>query len=788
MHVITRSGKIEKVSFDAIRDRINELSNGLSIDTHKLVLKKIFPGLKDMMQTHEIDEYSEQQISNMFTEHPDFEILAVRIAVSNLHKQTPSTFKQSVELLKDDYDEQIYNFVMANDLDSFINHNLDYKFRYLGFKLLEASYLKRDLDQKIVERPQYLFMREAIQVAWPDLDEIKKTYDALSNFLYTHATPTLFNSGSKRPQLASCFLEGFDDSIEGIYEGIKQTALISKWSGGIGVHLHDIRGKGSRINGTRGESDGVLPLLKVLNETCRYVNQGGKRKGSFAAYLEPWHVDVWEFLDACAQTGKEEFLCRDLFFAMWCPDLFFERLEENKGWVLMCPTECPGLTEAVGDDFKRLYEKYEAEILAKIESEKNPRRKAYLENRHITTAQKIFNKIGTRMIEKGMPYILAKDACNLKSNQKNLGTIKSSNLCTEIIEYSDSKETAVCNLASVSLVGMWENDHFNYNRFADVVRLAVRNLNRVIDRNYYPTEGTRESNMKHRPIGLGVQGWHDLCLLAELDFDSEEANKLNRDIWELMYFTALDESCEIAKKIGVYKSFEGSPFSQGLFQFDLWGVQPSLPGWEDLREKVMKHGVANSLLNTQMPTVSTANLLGNSESIEPVHYWIYSRKSIAGTFPQIHPILGSELVKNGWWTKKIINDIIANDGSVAKVHLPGDIKMVESFKSRFRNKWEIKPRELINQCAERAPFIDQSQSMNLYLRGPTIPKIQNMILYGWRKGLKTLCYYLRVESSATADKNLGGITKKVSKKEIEGEVCVKTIDENGETHLSCCSA
>ena len=743
MQVIKRTGKREDVSFDKITARVKKLSYGLDpnhVDPIE-VAKKVILGLYDGVTTTELDNLAAETSAAMSSQHPEYATLAARIAVSNLHKNTDKSFSKNMKDLFNYIDpktgdkaglvsEECYKLVQKHKerLDSAIIYDRDFEFDYFGFKTLERSYLLR-MDKKIVERPQQMLMRVSVGIHGEDIDAAIETYNLMSERWFIHATPTLFNAGTPRPQLSSCFLLSMvDDSITGIYETLTRCAKISQSAGGIGISAHNIRAKGSYIKGTGGQSNGLIPMLKVYNETARYVDQGGgRRKGSFAIYLEPWHADVFDFLELKKNHGKEEMRARDLFYAMWIPDLFMERVKADGEWSLFCPNEAPNLYNVHSAEFVALYEKYEAEG----------------RQRKTIKARELWNKIIESQIETGTPYLLYKDAANQKSNQKNLGTIRSSNLCTEIIEYTAPDEVAVCNLASVNLSKFVKNGKFDFQYLHDVVRVMTRNLNKVIDVNFYPVEEARNSNMRHRPIGLGVQGLADAFLLLRMAFDSQEARWLNRDIFETIYFASMFESCELAKANGAYQTFQGSPLSQGEFQFDMWGVLPSDRwDWSSLRKDVMKHGVRNSLLLAPMPTASTSQILGNNECFEPYTSNIYTRRTLSGEFIVVNKHLLRDLIRLGLWDNELREMLIASNGSVQNIDgVPDDIKAM------YKTAYEISQKAIIDQAADRGAFICQSQSLNLFVESATVSKLTSMHFYAWQKGLKTGIYYLRSKAA-----------------------------------------
>ena len=768
MEVIKRDGSRERVKLDKILNRVKKQCYGLNMDYIESmeIAKKVIHGLYDGITSIELDTLAAETAAALTPTHPDYSILASRICVTSLHKRTPKSFSQVIDQLYNYVDpktglkapmiaDDVYEIIMNNskDIDSQIITDRDLDYDYFGFKTLEKSYLLK-IDGQPSERPQQMLMRVAIGIHKNDLASAYKTYDLMSQGYFTHATPTLFNSGTRRPQLSSCFLVSMDDdSIQGIYKTLSDVAQISKNAGGIGLHIHNVRGTGAYIKGTNGTSNGIIPMLKVFNETARYVDQGGgRRKGSFAIYLEPWHCDVEDFLNLRKNHGKEEMRARDLFLALWTPDLFMERVKENGDWTLFSPDEAPGLDDAYGDDFNKLYTKYESEG----------------KGRKTVKAQDLWYKIIEAQIETGTPYILYKDSANIKSNQKNLGTIKSSNLCTEIIEYSDSKETAVCNLASIALpkfIIPGKKPKYDLNALKDIAYTATINLNRVIDVNYYPTKETKTSNMKHRPIGIGVQGLADTFAILKIPFESDEANQLDRDIFEAIYYGAMCASVDLAEKEGAYQSFKGSPLSKGLFQFDLWNEKPGTKwDWEDLRERVKTHGARNSLLLAPMPTASTSQILGNNECFEPFTSNIYIRKTLSGEFPVVNKHLVKDLVKLGLWSESLRDKIIINNGSVQDINeIPDDLKAI------YKTAWEMSQKIIIDHAAIRAPFICQSQSMNLFVQDANFAKLSSAHFYGWSKGLKTGSYYIRTKAATTAIKGLGIDTSRAEDIKSEGE-------------------
>ena len=731
MRVIKRSGRIEDMKFDNITNRIKNLTYGLSenCDSSK-VAQQVASSLYDSITVQEIDTLSAEVCVGMITSDPDYEVLATRIIASNIQKVCPNNFHIAMKKLAKAgivTDEVAH---VAGLVRNDIIAKRDFDFGYFGLKTLEKSYLQR-LDGVLMETPQYMFMRVSIGIHGDDIPAVLETYDKMSQGLFIHATPTLFNAGTPRPQMSSCFLiANKEDSINGIYGTLTECAQISKWAGGIGMHIHDIRANKSRIRGTNGQSDGIIPMLRVFNATARYVNQAGRRKGSIAVYIEPWHADIMEFLELRLNQGDEEARCRDLFSALWIPDLFMKRVEQGGQWSLFCPDKAPGLSDAVGEEFEALYTKYEEEGRA---------------NTTIPAAE-IWKAILKSQTETGTPYMLYKDACNQKSNQKNLGTIKSSNLCTEILEYTDKDETAVCNLASIALPKYVdvENKTFDYEKLHEVTKTVTKNLNRVIDRNFYPVETARKSNMRHRPIGLGVQGLADVFILCRLAFDSDEAKEINARIFETMYHAALEASSELAEVQGSYETFEGSPASQGVLQFDMWEGDTKLNyDWDALKERVKTKGLRNSLLMAPMPTASTAQILGNNECFEPYTTNIYLRRTLAGEFVVVNKHLVDDLKKIGLWSKEMKDLMVKAGGSIQTiVDIPEDIKKL------YRTVWEIKMKDVIDMAADRGRFIDQSQSMNLFMESPTMSKLSSMHMYAWKQGLKTGMYYLRSKAKA----------------------------------------
>lgn len=746
MFVIKRNGKQEAVKFDKITARIQKLCYGLNpqfVEPIKVAVK-VIEGLYEGVPTTELDNLAAETAASLSVLHPDYSLLASRIAVSNLHKNTTKSFSATIKKMYEYVepktglhspliDEEVYHIVKehASLLDSTIIYDRDFAFDYFGFKTLERSYLLR-LEGKIVERPQHMYMRVAVGIHHNDIDNVIKTYHLLSERWYTHGTPTLFNAGTPKPQMSSCFLLTMkDDSIDGIYDTLKQTAKISQSAGGIGLSIHNIRATGSYISGTNGTSNGIIPMLRVFNDTARYVDQGGgKRKGAFAVYLEPWHADVFEFLDLRKNHGKEELRARDLFYALWIPDLFMQRVEENGDWSLMCPHECPGLADSWGEAFEKLYTGYEAAGKA----------------RKTVKAQELWFAILDAQIETGTPYLLYKDAANRKSNQQHLGTIRNSNLCTEIIEYCSPDEVAVCNLASIALPRFVENGVFDHQKLYEVTYHATRSLNKVIDRNYYPVYEAQKSNLRHRPIGLGVQGLADAFVKMRYPFESEEAKQLNKEIAETMYFAAMTASKDLAKEEGAYETFEGSPLSRGMFQFDFWGVIPTNRwDWQLLQKEIKEYGVRNSLLIAPMPTASTSQILGNNECFEPFTSNLYVRRVLSGEFVIVNKYLLQDLVSLGLWNETMKNKIMASNGSIQNIsEIPDDIKAL------YKTVWEIKQRTLIDMAADRGAYICQSQSLNLFVQSPSKSKLTSMHFYAWKKGLKTGMYYLRTQAATQA--------------------------------------
>jgi ribonucleoside-diphosphate reductase alpha chain len=748
MYVVKRDGRKEAVKFDKITARIVKMCYGLDpLVSPEAVAMKVIEGIYDGVTTTVLDNLAAEVAAAKTIDHPDYALLASRIAVSNLHKETKKTFSEVIEDMYKYIDpktgqnaslvaEDVYNVIMDNKdaLDSSIIYDRDFRYDYFGFKTLTRSYLMK-LEGQIVERPQQMLMRVAVGIHKENIQDAIKTYNLMSEGWFTHATPTLFNSGTPKPQMSSCFLLTMkDDSIEGIYDTLKSCAQISQSAGGIGLAIHNIRATGSYIKGTNGTSNGIVPMLRVFNDTARYVDQGGgKRKGSFAMYIEPWHADVFDFLDLKKNHGKEEQRARDLFFALWIPDLFMKRVKENGDWTLMCPHECPGLSDTHSAEFEELYTRYEREG----------------KGRKTIKAQDLWFKILESQIETGTPYMLYKDAANAKSNQQNLGTIKSSNLCTEIIEYTAPDEVAVCNLASLALPKyVTENGTFDHDKLFEVTYQATMNLNRIIDGNYYPVEEARNSNMRHRPIGLGVQGLADAFILMGLPFESEEARALNREVFETIYYASMTASKDLAKVEGPYQSYAGSPVSKGIFQFDMWGVTPtSRWEWDVLKEEVIKHGVRNSLLLAPMPTASTAQILGNNECFEPYTSNIYTRRVLSGEFIIVNKHLLKDLVKEGLWNKEMRRKIMQENGSVQNIN-----EVPQRLKDLYKTAWEISQKAIIDQAADRGAYICQSQSLNIFMENANFGKLTSMHFYGWEKGLKTGMYYLRTKAATDAIK------------------------------------
>lgn len=806
MRVLKRNEVYEDVSFDKVLRRLKKLSNDLNINVSELA-QKVCSRIYDGVKTCELDELAAYLCSSMSIDNPDYSILASRIIVSNHHKNTSPSFSETIKILYDNKDingyqsplisEELYEIVNKNKekLNNYIDYQRDYLFDYFGFKTLERAYLIK-IDKKVIERPQHLWMRVSIGIHGNDIKDVLETYDLMSKKYFTHATPTLFNAGTKRPQLSSCFLCSInDDSVTGIYESLKEMALISKYAGGIGIHIHQIRSKGSHIRGTNGTSNGIIPMLRVFNNTARYIDQAGKRLGSIAVYLETWHSDIEAFLELKKNHGSEEERCRDLFLALWVSDLFMERVKNNKKWSLMCPDQCRGLSDLYGDDFNSLYEKYEKEG-------------KYIKQ---INAQDLWFKILEAQIEQGVPYILYKDAANKKSNQQNLGTIKSSNLCAEVLIYSSPEETGVCNLASICLPSYIEDNVFNFQKLHDIVKTITKNLNKVIDINFYPVEKARVSNLKHRPIGIGVQGLADVFMIMKYPFESKEAAKLNNEIFETIYHAAVEASMELSKKRrgiidniinnpsndnnddinkyineyereiidknykGAYSSYEGSPISQGKFQFDLWGEKPTdRYDWDKLREDIKEYGVRNSLLISPMPTASTSQIMGFNESFEPITNNIFQRKTLSGEFIIINKYLIRDLISKGLWNKNMKDTIILNEGSIQNIP-----EISKDLKELYKTSWEIKQRVIIDMSADRGKYICQTQSLNIFMEDPDFQKLSSMHFYGHSKGLKTGSYYLRTKPKAKTQQFT--IDPEFAKKKI------KCIEDNGDTCVLCSS-
>jgi ribonucleoside-diphosphate reductase alpha chain len=804
MRVIKRNSEMEDVSFDKVLNRLKNLSSGLTIDVSEIA-QKVCSRIYDGVKTYELDELAAYLCSSMSIEHPDYSLLASRIIISNHHKNTSPSFSETIQTLYNNLDnhnnpiplvsEELYNIVNKNKekLNTCIDYQRDYLFDYFGFKTLERAYLLR-VDKKIIERPQHMWMRVAIGIHGNDIKEVLQTYELLSKKYFTHATPTLFNAGTNRPQLSSCFLCSInDDSVAGIFDSLKEVALISKYAGGIGLHIHQIRGNGSQIRGTTGTSNGIIPMLRVFNNTARYIDQEGKRLGSIAVYLETWHSDIESFLELKKNHGSEEDRCRDLFLALWISDLFMERVKTEGKWSLMCPDKCKGLSDVYGDDFKNLYEKYESEG-------------KYIKQ---INAQDLWFKILEAQIEQGVPYILYKDAANKKSNQKNLGTIKSSNLCAEVLIYSSPEEIGVCNLASICLPTYIEEGVFNFLKLHEITKVITKNLNKVIDKNFYPIEKARISNLKHRPIGIGVQGLADVFIKLRFPFESDNAKQLNKDIFETIYHAATEASMELSKKrrqiindikninnkildvnirtyvnefekdianpkyIGAYSSFEGSPISHGLFQFDLWNAEPSARyDWDKLRTDIKEYGIRNSLLLSPMPTASTSQIMGFNESFEPFTNNIFQRKTLSGEFIIINKYLINDLISRGLWNKELKDTIILHEGSVQNIP-----EIDDELKAIYKTAWEIKQRNIIDMSADRGQYICQTQSLNIFMEEPDFQKLSSMHFYGHSKGLKTGSYYLRTRPKAKTQQFT--IDPEFAKKK------KRCVEENGDTCILC---
>ena len=725
MKVIKRSGDSTEMLFDKVTKRLQKLNQApefepLNVQPDK-VAQKVFSSMYDGISTADIDNLTAEVAIGMITEHPDYETLAMRVTVSNLQKNCPQCFSDAMVALhvKGIVSDEFMKCV-ALQLDGEIVHKRDYDFGYFGVKTLQKGYLNEG------ETPQYLFMRVAVGIHGDDIPRVKETYHLLSQKYFTHATPTLFNAGTVRPQMSSCFLVAMkDDSIDGIYETLKECAHISKWSGGIGIHCSNIRANGTRIKGTNGVADGIVPMLRVFNNTARYVNQGGgKRKGSFAIYLEPWHADIMEFLELRLNQGDEEMRCRDLFTGMWIPDLFMEKVEKDEEWHLMCPHECPGLPDVYGKEFNELYRTYVAQGRFK----------------KVVKARTIWDAMLKSQIETGTPYMCYKDSVNAKSNQANLGVVKSSNLCTEIMEVSGPDETAVCNLASICLPSFVKDWSFDLDKLHHVAKVVTRNLNRVIDKNYYPTEAARKSNMRHRPIGIGVQGLADVFMMLGLSFDEPKARELNKEIFQQIYRAAILVSSDLAAEEGPYETFEGSPASKGILQPDMWGVNTE--SFAFLKQCIAKNGLRNSLLVAPMPTASTAQIMGNNEAFEPYTTNIYLRRTLAGEFVMVNKHLVKDLQKIGKWNPQIKNEIIRAGGSVQNLDISDKLKEI------YRTVWEIPQKSILDMAADRGAYIDQSQSLNIFMENPSVAKLSSMHFYGWKKGLKTGMYYLRTRAKA----------------------------------------
>ena len=732
MRVIKRSGRVEDVKFNKVTNRISKLTNKLSENVDvTMVAQQVFSSMYDEIKTHEIDTLSSEVCIGLITNDPDYEILATRIVASNIQKRAANNFHIAMRKLHKAGIITHEVLEVSAKVKEDIKHERDFEFGYFGLKTLEKGYLQK-IDGDIIETPQYLYMRVAIGIHGHDIDHVLETYDALSMGLFIHATPTLFNAGTHRPQMSSCFLiANKEDSIDGIYDTVKECARISKWAGGIGLHVHDVRANKSHIRGTNGTSDGIIPMLRVYNSTARYVNQAGRRKGSIAVYLEPWHADIMDFLEIRLNQGDEEARCRDLFSAMWIPDLFMRRVESNGNWSLFCPDRAPGLSDVYGKEFDELYEKYENEGLAT----------------KTMPAVEVWKSIIKSQSETGTPYMLYKDACNEKSNHKHIGTIKSSNLCTEILEYTDKDETAVCNLASIALPKYVDvdNKEFNHEELHRVTKMVTRNLNKVIDKNFYPTENGKRSNIRHRPIGIGVQGLADVFIMLRMTFGSDDSKKLNRDIFETIYHASLESSCELAEMYGAYETFKGSPFSKGILQFDMWDCEPDFSGrydWNAMR-KLVKKGTRNSLLLAPMPTASTSQILGNNECFEPYTTNIYLRRTLAGEFVVVNKHLVNDLKKIGLWSKEMKDLMVKANGSVQNI-----IDIPDDLKELYKTVWEMSQKTIIDMAADRGVYIDQSQSMNLFVESPTVSKLSSMHMYAWKQGLKTGMYYLRSKAKA----------------------------------------
>ena len=783
MYVLKRDGRSEPVQFDKITARIKKLCYGLhdAVDPTKVAMR-VIEGVYDGVTTTELDNLAAEVAATNAVTHPDYAQLASRIAVSNLHKATKKSFTETMKDLHEYVDpitgenasliaEDVWEIIQKNSelLDSSIIYDRDFSYDFFGFKTLERSYLLK-IEGQIAERPQQMLMRVAVGIHKDDMESAIETYNMMSEGWFTHATPTLFNAGTPKPQMSSCFLLTMkEDSISGIYDTLKQCAKISQNAGGIGLAIHDIRSTGSYIKGTNGTSNGIVPMLRVFNDTARYVDQGGgKRKGSFAVYIEPWHSDIFDFLDLRKNHGKEEQRARDLFYALWTPDLFMKRVEENGDWTLMCPNECPGLADSWGPEFEALYTKYEAEG----------------KGRKTIKAQDLWFKILESQVETGTPYMLYKDAANGKSNQQNLGTIRSSNLCTEIIEYTSPDEVAVCNLASIAVPKFVKEDRtFDHDKLFEVTYRVTRNLNRVIDRNYYPIPEARNSNMRHRPIGLGVQGLADAFILMRFPFDSDEARQLNKDVFETIYYAACTASKDMAKEEGAYETFKGSPASQGKLQFDMWDVTPSDRWeWDILKEEIKEHGMRNSLLMAPMPTASTAQILGNNECFEPYTSNIYTRRTLSGEFIVVNKHLLRDLTKLGLWDDDMKNRLIAANGSIQNIN-----EIPENLKVLYRTAWEIPQRAILDMAADRGAYICQSQSLNIFMENVNNSKLTSMHFYAWKKGLKTGMYYLRTKAATDAIKFTVDKKYKTQPQEEQAAVAAKPEEMTYEQQVQACS-
>ncbi|XP_053206767.1 ribonucleoside-diphosphate reductase large subunit-like [Panonychus citri] len=782
MYVVKRNGRQESVMYDKITSRVAKLCYGLNMDfiDPPAITRKVIDGLYPGVSTVELDNLAAEISASMTSQHHEYAILAARIAISNLHKETKKNFTEVIEDLYKMYDadskspspmiaEKTYQIIIANSetLNSALIYDRDFSYDYFGFKTLERSYLLK-IKGKVVERPQHMLMRVAVGIHGEDIESALQTYELMSQKWFTHASPTLFNAGTPRPQLSSCYLLTMrEDSIEGISDTLKDCNLISKYAGGIGLNVHCIRAKGTRIAGTNGTSDGLIPMLKMFNESARYVNQGGKRPGAYAIYIEPWHSDVFDFISLRKNTGKEEMRARDLFLALWVPDLFMERVKMDGMWSLMCPHKCPGLFEVYGDEFVELYTKYENE-------------KRY--NQQIK-ARSLWSAIIDAQMETGVPYMLYKDHCNNKSNQKNLGTIKCSNLCTEIVEYSSPSEVAVCNLASIAIKKFVDEAtrQFDFKKLKEVTKVVTRNLNKIIDINFYPLKEAENSNKRHRPIGLGVQGLADAFLMMRYPFDSPQARKLNIQIFETIYYGALESSCELAEELGPYETYQGSPASQGILQYDMWKAEPSdLWDWAELKAKIAKHGLRNSLLLAPMPTASTAQILGNNESIEPYTSNIYTRRVLSGEFQVVNHHLVKDLTERELWTDDMREKIVFHRGSIQAIDgIPEDIKQL------YRTVWEIPQKHILEMAADRGAFIDQSQSLNIHFERPTVAKMTSMHFYGWELGLKTGMYYLRSKPAANAIQFT--VDKKKMSQTIKQQSTKPTPEEPTEEEIFTCS-